>query len=238
MHSYTRHKLKQDKFAETAQDAVHWASGNRKTVIWVTSAVVLVAAATIALLVWHNRQSDQANFALSKAMRTFAAPLRPEGAPPEAEGGPTFATIAERGKQSEKEFKDIADKFPYTKAGKIARYMAGAAALQAGDDASGEQQLKSLAEARDQDIASLSKLALANHYRAIGRQPDAAKLYKELADKPSNTVPKAEAQLELAEMYETTSPLDAANLYQQIQKENPPPSPAGTIAASKLKGGR
>ncbi len=108
--------------------------------------------------------------------------------------------------------------------------------LQAGDDASGEQQLKSLADSRDQDIASLAKLALANHYRAIGHQSDAARLYKELTDHPSNTVPKVEAQLELAEMYQTTNPIEAANLYQQIQKENPPPSPAGSIAASKLKG--
>jgi predicted negative regulator of RcsB-dependent stress response len=238
VHSYTRHKLKQDKFAETAQDAVHWASGHRKTVIWVTSAVLIVAGVTIGLLVWHNRQSDQANFALSKAMRTFATPLREEGAPVPTEGVPTYTTMAERGKESAKLFKDVADKYPYTKAGKIALYMAGAATLQAGDDASGEQQLKSLADSRDQDIASLSKLALANHYRAIGRQPDAAKLYKELADRPSNTVSKAEAQLELADMYMTTSPLDAANLYQQIQKENPPPSPAGSIAAAKLKAGK
>jgi hypothetical protein len=73
-----------------------------------------------------------------------------------------------------------------------------------------------------------------DHYRAVGRQPSGEAAW-ELADSV-NTVPKVEAQLELAEMYETTSPLDAANLYQQIQKENPPPSPAGTIAASKLKG--
>jgi predicted negative regulator of RcsB-dependent stress response len=238
VHSYTRHKLKQDKFAETAQDAVHWASGHRKSVIWVIGAVLVLAGATIGLLAWHSHQSDLANLALSKAMRTFSAPLRPEGAPADAEGGPAFTTIADRGKQSAKEFKEIADKFRFTKAGKIALYMAGAAALQAGDDASGEQQLKSLADSRDQDIASLAKLALANHYRAIGRQPDAARLYKELSDHPSNTVPKAEAQLELADMYQTTNPIEAANLYQQIQKENPPPSPAGSIAASKLKGGK
>ncbi len=238
MHSYTRHKLKQDKFAETAQDAVHWASGHRRTVIWVTSAVLVVAAASVALFVWHSRQSEQANLALSKAIRTFTTPLRAAGDPAPPEGTPSFTTMTDRGKESEKEFKEIADKFSYTSAGKIARYMAGAAALQAGDDASAEQQLKGLADSRDQDIASLAKLALANHYRAIGRQPDAAKLYKELADRPSTTVPKSEAQLELADMYQTTNPIEAANLYQQIQKENPPPSPAGSIAAAKLKGGK
>jgi TolA-binding protein len=237
VHSYTRHKLKQDKFAETAQDAVHWASGHRKPVIWVTSAVLVVAALTVGLLIWHSRQSEQANFALSKAIRTFTTPLRAEGDPAPAAGTPSFTTMTERGKQSAKEFKDIADKFPFTSAGKIARYLAGAAALQAGDDASAEQQLKSLADTRDQDIASLAKLTLANHYRAIGRQADAARLYKELADRPSNTVPKSEAQLELAEMYQTTNPIEAANLYQQIQKENPT-SAAASIAASKLKGGK
>lgn len=237
MHSYTRHKLKQDKFAETAQDAVHWAGGHRKTMIWVTSVVLVLAGVSIALLAWHSRQSEQANSALSKGMRTFAAPLRAEGDPPSTDGAPSFTTMAERGKESAKEFKEIADKFPYSEAGKIARYLAGTAALQAGDDASAEQQLKSLADSRDQDIASLAKLALANHYRSIGRQPDAAKLYKELADRPSNTVPKATAQLELAEMYQTTNPIEAANLYTQIQKEDPT-SMAARIAASKMKSGK
>ena len=238
MHSYTRHKLKQDKFAETAQDAVHWASGHRRTVIWVTSVVLVVAAVSVGLFIWNSRQNEQANVALSKAIRVFTTPLRAEGDPAPPEGTPTFTTMAARGKESEKEFTEIADKFSYTSAGKIARYMAGTAALQAGDDAIAEQQLKGLADSHDQDIASLAKLALANHYRAIGRQPDAAKLYKELADRPSTTVPKVEAQLELADMYQTSNPIEAANLYQQIQKENPPPSPAGSIAASKLKGGK
>jgi thioredoxin-like negative regulator of GroEL len=141
--------------------------------------------------------------------------------------------LAERGKEAEKEFQDIAKKYPHTKPGKIAKYMAGAAALDAGDTADAEKQLKDAADMSNKDVASLAKLALANVYRVTNRQGEAAKIYKDLSDHPTDTVSKTQAQLELAQMYETTDPKQAQSLYQQIQKENPNTS-AAQIAAGKL----
>lgn len=234
MQGYTRRQLKEDKFAETAQGAVHWASEHRPAIVWLIAILVVAAAAAIGFLAWNSRQTDQANIALGKAMRTFNAPLRPPGTPAN-ETMQSFTSIAERGKEAEKEFKDIADKYRFTKPAKIAQYMAGAAAMQAGDNAGAEKQLKSAAETRDGDIASLARMALATLYRSTNRAADAANIYKDLSDHPTNTVSKVQAQLALAEMYESSDPKEAANIYTQIQKDNPSTA-AGQIAASRLAG--
>jgi predicted negative regulator of RcsB-dependent stress response len=115
--------------------------------------------------------------------------------------------------------------------------MAGAAAIEAGDNAGGEQQLKKVADSGDKNIAALAKLALANFYRANNRLADAIRLYKDLADHPTDTVSKSAAQLAMAEMYESTDPQQATSIYEQIQKENPD-SAAAQTAAAKLNSAR
>ena len=231
MQGYTRRQLKQDRFVETTQEAVHWASGHQLIVVWAIGLIVVAATAYFGITAWMAHQNEQANAGLSVAMRTLTEPLRPADAPTGQGAG--YASAAERAKAAEKQFQDIAQKFSYTKAGRVAHYMQGVAAIQAGDSAAAEQQLKAVADSRDKDVAALAKLALASLYRATNRSSDAARIYKDLQDHPSATVSKAEAQLEMAEMYEKTDPTQAMNIYQQIQKENPA-SPAAQIASARL----
>jgi len=230
--SYTRRQLKEDKFAKGAQEAVHWATEHRPLLLWGIALVVIAALAITGILLWSSRQSERANAALGKALEVFTAPVRPPGAPADP-ANKSFASIVERGKESEKELKAVASQFPHTSAGKMAEYLAGTAAIQAGDNSGAEQQLKSAADLSDKNIAALAKLALANFYCTINRAADAATIYRGLVDHPTDTVSKGEAQLQLAAMYEATDPKEAATLYQQIQKESPA-SPAAQIAASKL----
>jgi predicted negative regulator of RcsB-dependent stress response len=229
--TYTRRQLKEDKFAKGTQEAVHWATEHRQALIWATGVVVVIVIAVVVFLTWNSRQSVKANLALAKALLTYEAPIRPANTPADPQTK-SFASMSERDKEAEKQFKAVADQFPYTKPGKISRYLAGTAAMQAGNNSEAEQLLKSVADDRDQSIAALAKLALASLYRTANRPADAAKIYKELSDHPTETVSKSEAQLQLAEMYEATDPKEATIIYQQIQKEDP--SGAGTIAASRL----
>jgi hypothetical protein len=55
-----------------------------------------------------------------------------------------------------------------------------------------------------------------------------------LINKPSASVSKVTAQLQLAELYQNASqPLDAKRLYEQIKKDNPG-NEAGQVATQKL----
>src|ERR1700757_2779967 len=179
MQGYTRRQLKEDRFAETAKDAAYWASGHRRSVLWAIAVIVLVAAAVGGFFAWQSRQTEQANVALSSAMRTFTQPLRPAGtpAPPGEDAG--FTNSVDRAKAAAKQFQPIADKYSLTKAGKVARYMQGVATMQAGDNPAAEKLLKDVSGSSDKDVAALAKMALANLYRATGRQSDAVRIYKD-----------------------------------------------------------
>ena len=238
MQGYTRRQLKEDRFAETAKEAAHWASGHRRPVIWGLAIVAIVAAVVGGFFAWQSRQGEQANLELSAAMRTFTEPLRPAGAPPAPAGqDPGFSSVADRAKAAAKQFQAIADKYSLTKAGDIARYMQGVATMQAGDNASAEKVLKKVADSGPKDVAALAKMALAGLYRSTGRTADAVRIYKEVQNNPTDTVSKAEAQLAMAAMYESTDPQQATSIYQQIQHDAPT-STAAQIAASRLAGGK
>jgi tetratricopeptide (TPR) repeat protein len=231
---YTRRQLKEDKFAQTAQGAAIWATGHRQTVI-LTIGIALIAVLAIAgIFTWRASENEQANTALSAAIRTFETQLTPAGTtPPAGETGPVFNTITDRAKAAQKEFKAVADKYSSVPAGKIARYMSGIALEQANDKAGAEQELKTAANLSDKDVAALAKMALASLYRGSNRVPEAVAIYKDLSEHPTATVAKPQAQMALAETYESTDPQQATLIYQQLQKENPQ-SAAAQMAAQKL----
>ena len=232
MQGYTRRQLKEDKFSEKTKDAVQWTAAHQRPLVWGLGVALIALAGYFGYTAWDNHQSEAANAALGSAMRTFNNPLRPADAPA-SEGDQAFTSTAERAKAAGKEFKVVADQYSYTKAGKIARYMEGVAAMQAGDSAGAAQKLKSVADSNDKNIAALAKMALASQYRAANKLSDATRIYKDLQDHPTDTVSKAQAQLAMAEMYENSDPQQAASIYQQIQKENSD-NPAGQFAAARL----
>jgi predicted negative regulator of RcsB-dependent stress response len=217
--SYSRRQLKQDKFVETTGRALHWTEEHRNTLIAALAVVILALGAYIGYTAWTAAQDDQASFELGNAVRTYTAAIRPAGEAVQPDGpAKTFASIAERSGAAMNEFQQVADKYPRTRNGHMARYLAGVAALDKGDIAAAESNLKRAADA-DRDTATLAKFALAGLYRSQQKTDDAAKLYRDLIDADSAVVGKTQAQLALAEMYETKNPAEAVKVYEQIVKD-------------------
>jgi predicted negative regulator of RcsB-dependent stress response len=233
---YTRHQLKQDKFAEKTKEAVQWTAGHQSSLIWGIGLVLLAALVVYGYFSWQNHQNEAANAALGAGMRTLSAQVLPPGSPTKPDNKETFASTGDRAKAAQQQFKATADqfdKFPYPKAAKIARYMEGVTAMQSGDNASAEATLKGLTGSRDANVAALAKMSLATLYRATNRSSEAVKIYKDLQDHPTDTVSKVQAQLEMAEMYESSDPQQASSIYRQIQNDDPK-SVAAQIAGAKL----
>jgi len=91
-----------------------------------------------------------------------------------------------------------------------------------------------VASSGSREVSSLAKDALASLYRDSKRTKEATSLYQELINKPTSTVSKVTAQLQLADLYQNSNqPLDAKRLYEQIKKENPG-NEAGQLATQKL----
>ncbi len=74
-----------------------------------------------------------------------------------------------------------------------------------------------VAEGSNAEVASLAKLSLADIAAQAGKNDDAAKLLSELMDHPTSLVPRARAELALADLYRKSKPAEAAKLYEQIK---------------------
>lgn len=228
----TRHQLKQDRFATTASEAVSWTVEHRDKLTYAGIAVAVIVAIALGGWWYTQRQNEAGNIALGEALATYNAPLVAAGTPPSGQTK-SFASNADRAKAAKDEFKNVADHYGRTAAGEMAKYFVGLCDVDLNNNADAERELKDVAGASNADVASLAKMALASLYRKEGKDQDAINLYKQLADKPTNSVSKPAAQLALADLYETKDPQNAKILYQQIQKENAQ-SPAAQIASERL----
>ena len=238
MRAETRHQLKQDRFSQAtfgaAEATVHWTVEHQSKLI--LGGVVLAVLLAAAFGGWYylNQQDQKASIQLNQAVRTLDTSVRLAGAPAEPDL-PSFASAKERATKAHQQFQTIADSYPHTRTAEFARYFLGLTSSQLGDNAAAERDLKDVASSHNDDLASLAKMALATVYRNTNRTKDAITLYNALIAKPTRSVGKATAQMELADTYKSSQqPADAKRIYEQMQKENPA-SDVAQFATQKLQ---
>lgn len=237
MRAETRHQLKQDAFSratiEAAEKTAHWTVEHRSTLIVSVIVAVVVLAAVIGGWYYFSVQDEKASLDLTQAVRTLDTPLRPAGAP-EQPDFPTFESARARNEAAKKQFQAIVDKYPHTRTADMAHYFLGVTASNLSDNASAERDFKDVASSGNRELSSIAKFALAGLYGQSNRTKDAVTLYQELINKPTTSVSKVTAQLQLAELYQNSNaPLDAKRIYEQVKKENPG-NEAGQLATQKL----
>jgi predicted negative regulator of RcsB-dependent stress response len=230
---YTRQELKQDKFATTAAEAVHWTVAHRSSLISGVIALVVVAAAAVGIFWYHDYRQTAAAKKLGDALVTYNAPVLTEVA--QGSQMVSFSSVADRALAAKKQFYGISSEYGSARAGQWAHYFAALCEVDLGNYTVAEGQLKDVAQSRDAEVSSLAKLVLATVYRGEKKDSDAVAAYKDLIDHPTLSVPKTTAQLGLADLYQATQPAEASKLYEQIAKDDAK-GPAGQIAAQRQKG--
>ena len=213
----TRQELKKDEFAERFAVVQEWFLQNEKS-IGKAAVIAVVAVAVLfgGYVLLRNRQNHAAA-GFTSALSTFHAVV--SETPPAGYVGPHFKTDADKYQQALKEFSEIASRYSWMRQGKFARYYVALCERDLGKTQDAERDLKDIASGGNAELASLAKMALAGLYEQSGRNDEAEKIYRELAAKPTSTVPKPTAELALADLLRTTKPDQAKQLYQQIQKD-------------------
>lgn len=218
----TRHELKQDEFLGAFEQFEDLAKRHYKEIIPVVAVVMLLAGGFLGYRYWSARQESESNALLGTALKTFHASVGPAGGDLFGGQNPTsgtFPTAQDKYKKALEQFNDVVRRFPRQDAAGIARYHAGLCQAQLGDQAGAMKTLQEASRASDPNITALAKLALAGELVRAGKGADAVKLYRELQDHPTSTVPKATAMLGLAEVYRQIQPAQARQVYEQIEKE-------------------
>jgi len=228
----TRHALKQDKFVTATTSGLEWIGEHRSPVIqWSIAVVAVIAVVVASIVVYHNR-TVTAESLLGQAMDIYETPLTVPNQPAEP-GVKTYATAAARAKDAFPLFQQVADQYGWLHAGAMGRYFAGITALDLGQQGTAATYLEKATHSGGSNLEALAKLALANLDEQTGHSAEAIALFQDLIQHPATTVPKAEAQLQLAALYDTTQPDAAKRLYAQIQDQNKG-TDAAQIASEKL----
>ncbi|MGA7521776.1 MAG: coatomer subunit epsilon [Acidobacteriaceae bacterium] len=232
MDTQTRHALKQDKFVNATNSGLEWVGDHRANVIKFSVAVALVIGVIVASAVVYQQRKDAANQLFGQAMDIYQTPLANPKQPAEP-GQKTYATAAARAQAAYPLFQQTADRYNWLRTGAMARYFAGISELDLGKTAQAQADLEKATHSGGSNLESLAKMALANLDEQTGHTSEAVSLFQDLIQHPTTTVPKVQAQFQLAALYETTNPQEARRLYAQIKDQNKD-TDAAQLATQKL----
>jgi hypothetical protein len=229
----TRHDLKEqvehDQFTDTVTKILDYVDTHRETVIrWsiVGLAVLIVAGAAI----WYSSyRNGIRNQDLEAAFEVLDVPVGP--ANPANSSARTFATQDAKTKASIKALSDVVAKDGGSRQGRTAQYYRGTLEAQSGDTRGAESDLHAVATSST-ECAPLAKIALAQLYAGENKTSQAQTLLRELVNRPTDLVSKAQAQILLARLDESTNPREAKKILDSLK--NPAQDPAVSRAVEQM----
>ena len=195
-------ELQHDRFRDTTMSFFDrlgdLLEGRGRTILYVLGGIIVAGLITIFLVKWSNKKSNEARAALGRAITISRAQVSNTPIPGSTEL--TFPTDKERAQRAIDEFEKVAAKYgdPYKSE---SRYFIASNRLVT-DRQKGISELGELQNSRIDEVAALSKFALAQAYESDGKFDDAAKLYTDLAKLNSSAVTAEGANLRLAKVYE------------------------------------
>jgi len=216
----SRKELKQDKIRDSIEhgaEAVY--SHGRLTGVVILIALV-VGGSVGGWRIYSDRKTVEASAALDVALKAFNGRIRTAGEAVEP-GELTYSDEAARAQDATVKFGAVADKYPNTNPGKLARYYAALALESLERHNQALEELKKISGGSDKELAAMAQYQTAVIYTRTGKSADAIKILRALADKRAVLVPRPFVLLELASQLRQTNPQEAASIYQQIKKEFP-----------------
>jgi len=226
----TRHELKEqlqhDHFTDAVSDVVDYALSHREKLLpWVIAVVVVLALAGGAF--WYSSyRNSKRRQDLQGAFAVLEAPVGPANS-----FSKTYPTLDAKQQASITALSSVVAKDGGSRQGLIAQYYLGTLKAQRNDTKGAESDLRAVADSKSQ-CAVLAKIALAQLYSAQGRVPEAQALLRSVVNKPADLVSKAQAQILLARLDETSNPQEAKKILQSLK--TPSQTPAVSRAVDQL----
>ena len=216
----SRKELKQDKIKETIEHGAEAVISHGQFTLVV---VILALAVALGYAGWHfyiQRQTEAASVDFDAAMKAYQG--RIASAPDPAEPNePFYPDEPARVRDALQKFTKVADKYPSTNPGKLARYYSALCLEDLERHNQALEELKKISGRRDQELAAMAQYQMALISARTGKTDDAVKAFRALADKQSALVPRPLVLLELAGLLRNSNPKEAATIYQQIKKDYP-----------------
>ncbi len=227
----TRHELKEqlqhDHFTDAVSDILGYASSNREEVIRWSIAVIAVLAIAGGVIWYAAYKNSVRRHDLQAAFAVVETPVGPAN----PAGSKSFATQDAKTQASMKALQNVVSKDGGSRQGLIARYYLGTLKAQNHDAKGAESDLRAVADSGN-ECAPLAKIALAELYASENRVSEAQALLRDIVNKPTDLVSKAQAQVMMAHLYETANPQEARKILQSLK--TPSQDPAVSRAVDQL----
>jgi len=218
----SRKELKQDKIRESFSHGAEAVYSHSQL------AGLLVAIALAAVLgyagwkFYSDRQTLQASAAFDEANKTYSARIGLANTSASADPNDlSFPTEEARSTAALAKFTAVADKYPRTNPGRLARYYEALELEDLERHNQALEELKKISSGSDKELSAMAQYQMANIYARTGKTDDAVKTYRAVAELRSVFVPRPLVLVELADFLRQSNPAEASNLYQQIKKEFP-----------------
>jgi len=215
-----REALKHDAFVEEVVHSLDYAKQHKNQVTLYGSIALAVIALAAGGYWWMNKQADERQLALRRAIDDHQASIGPAGASPYVK---TYPTQAEKEAAVTKSFADLSAKYSGKEEGTIGDYFLGISYSDQGKLAEAEKQWLKAVDGSG-DIASLARFSLAQLYIRQAKPAEAEKHLRYLADHPTALVSKENAQIELAKVIGQTKPDEARKMLEPLRQLSTRPS--------------
>lgn len=230
MDKQLREQLKHDKFVEEVGHTVHYLKDHRTAVTrygTIAAVILVVVIGTWTFMNWRASQRQDALRQAALNLDGFIGEQSPTG-------GLTFKSQAEKDAAVYKAFTDVANQYPGTKEGQLARYYSATQLCDQGKVSECEAGYRQVIQDNsDANVTSLAKMSLATLLLSQNKPNDAETVARELVNNPTAMVSKEQGQLLLAQALIKTKPQEARILLEALQAVD---RPAITRAAVGLMG--
>ena len=218
----SRRDLKKDEVRETLAHGAEALRSHQQATTYVLIAVIILALGIFGWRLYSTRQDVKATAGFDAAMNSYQARVISAGQPPATPSEVTYPDDKTKYMDAAKKFTDVANSYPHTHDGILARYYAALASERIGKDDDAKRLLQQVADSSEDSVAALGRFELAQVEDRTGQGDQAVKLYQQLIDKPSVLVPKPVVMLALGMHYaQQNNDTEAAKVFNQIKADYP-----------------
>lgn len=223
-----RKDLKRDRFVEEVTHQVEYVTGHRRQFIGGGLALVLALAGGTGYWTYARQERIVSQAALQEAIELFHGVVAAESRP----GVKTFATELERIDQVTRALDAVALDHAGTEAAAGAAYYSGLLDREQGHQAEAQSHFEQAVRGEGEEYPALARLALGGLLFAQGDAATARTHFEALAERPTRTISRDRARIEVARTFAASDPERAREILNEIQSGN---GPASSLAASLME---
>src|SRR5205814_10058184 len=179
----------QDKIKETIEHGAEAVISHGQFTLIVVLVALFTALGYGGWKFYIDRQTVQASAAFDTAMKAYQGRIA-SAADPSDPSAPFFPDESARAQDAMQKFVKLADKYPSTNPGKLARYYAALCLEDLERQNQALEELKKISGGSDKELAAMAQYQTAIIYSRTGKPDDAIKIFRVLADEQSALVPR------------------------------------------------